>query len=159
MLQNAFSSFFRHVFFFHINFICFSINITALSALNTCTFSQFWHFILSYLTSFSPYPSIFWLEPAPITGEHYSEIVVWHHAKPTACLSVHTHLSCSSEENKLLSFPRCMSPYWAVLGCNLETHGNRPTWSVHSENKHKAHAVKDERKHGLVTQPEKNETR
>lgn len=44
----------------------------------------------SYSTSFSLFPFIFQLEPAPITGKHCSEIMDWQHANPTVCLSVLT---------------------------------------------------------------------
>lgn len=85
--------------------------------------------------------------------------MVWQHANPTAALSVCTYPSCSSEENKLLNFLHCMSLYWTFLGCNLETHSDQPTWSIHAENECEVHAVKDESKHMLMAQPEKTDSR
>lgn len=69
MLKNASSSFSRHTSLFLHWFHTFCSNITSLSPLNTCSFSQFWHFIFSYLSFPSPSPLVFQLEPVPLLGD------------------------------------------------------------------------------------------
>lgn len=126
MLKNASSSFSRYTSLFPHWFHTFCSNITSLSALNTCSFPQFWHFIFSYLNFSSPSPLAFQLKPVPTTRESYSETGAGSMSELLLVYQcVFTHPA-----------PQESSNFWVpALGSSWVRPGDSPlpTHSIHSE--------------------------